>query len=216
MVLGSENRLSKWEQESTLLTDGTRPLKMAQTSWGSIWLSWSGVGSTPSIWHKQRTCWNTKSAVPEFVMVSSMRSGHQQSCSETVWLIKLLHLVPLHLLLGSLQMSRKFDCVPPVSRPSSADCRWRKAQLPGKGWHHLAMKSESPQSAQAHIWTIWAAIISFIKLGVINMFHIGWETNGCKLQHKRGGDRNIYQWETQRQAPWWAVFLLDKMYVFIA
>lgn len=110
-------------------------------------LSWVGAGSTHSIWHKQRSCCNMKSAVPEFAVASSVRSGHQRGYSEVVWLIKLLHLKLFHLFLASPKMSRKFDCAPPVSSPSSADCRWQKVQLAGRGWHHLAIKSESPRSA---------------------------------------------------------------------
>lgn len=132
-------------------TDSTEPLKMNQPSWGSIGLSSVGVGRTHSIWHKQRSCCNMKSAVPEFVVVSSMRSGHQQGYREVVWFIKLLHLMLLHLLLASPKMSRKFDCAPPVSRLSSADCRWQKVQLAGKGWHRLAIKSESPVCLGSHL-----------------------------------------------------------------
>lgn len=113
--------------------------KKAHFSWGYVttqdgsallgrrlgWAEWSWERPQPS-------CWDTTPAIPELVMVPGVRSGYEQGSTETVWLIKFLHLMLLHLFLASLEMNRKFDRVPPVSRPSSADCRWQKVQLSGK------------------------------------------------------------------------------------
>lgn len=79
-------------------------------------------------------------------MVSSVRSGHAQGSTETVVINKVLASDVSPSVPGFPGKEQEV-CVPPVSRPSAADCRGQKVQLSGKGWHRLAIKSEGPRSA---------------------------------------------------------------------